>query len=687
MATPVADLYVRVRATFDELKKVGSQVEAALAPARQSLRRVGTALSASVTLPLLAVGKQALDTAARFDTLERGLTAIVGSSEEAAKQIKRLKEIAKAPGINFEQALAGSRNLQVVGFSAEFAEEAVKQLGNAVALAGGSADDLAEITRQLQQVKGLGKITAENFNVIAERAPVIRTALENAFQTTNIEELRKRGVGVDQFIQGIIQGLQGIPRATGGIANDLQNLRSDIEQIFLEIGKAIIPVAQVFVERISPAIQKAAQFIGELDEKVKISVLSFAGLLSILGPVAAGLSLLLSPIGLVVTAIAGIGTAAALLVDDWQPVLQRMIEIFESIRYHAVTQFANIAQNIIATVDIIIRAINLIGDIPGIKQLFSTIEAATKALYDSVRYTVDAILLTLSLIPGVKEVSKFFEDASIGSSETTSALSALSAKLEEVKENARIKYDVNFGDAEDKSKAFLDGLKGVTESLSELSSNVVVAPPSFDFPNNSTGPGNTGPALPERQAIPNFQAIDPAPIEQVTTSIDGMNLKLREAPIIAQEVNETFGAVGAIASLAFEGISSGIDSAIDRLFFVNGKFLELKNIAATLGDVFKNVFQNLVKDLVAATVKALALKAILAAFGISAPTGGFGGIFSTVLGGGGLGNFLGGGGGAPIGGGALPANRLSVQQSVTPYGVVQKINETAAVRSTRFYGG
>ena len=258
------------------------------------------------------MGKQALDTAARFDTLERGLTAIVGSTEEAAKQIKRLKEIAKAPGINFEQALAGSRNLQVVGFSAEFAEEAVKQLGNAVALAGGSADDLAEITRQLQQVKGLGKITAENFNVIAERAPVIRTALENAFQTTNIEELRKRGVGVDQFIQGIIRGLQGIPRATGGIANDLQNLRSDIEQIFLEIGKAIIPVAQVFVERISPAIQKAAQFIGELDDKVKISILSFAGLLSILGPVAAGLSLLLSPIGLVVTAIAGIGTAAGL---------------------------------------------------------------------------------------------------------------------------------------------------------------------------------------------------------------------------------------------------------------------------------------------------------------------------------------------------------------------------------------
>ena len=624
MATPVADLYVRVRATFDELKKVGSQVEAALAPARQSLRRVGTALSASVTLPLLAVGKQALDTAARFDTLERGLTAIVGSSEEAAKQIKRLKEIAKAPGINFEQALAGSRNLQVVGFSAEFAEEAVKQLGNAVALTGGTADDLTEITRQLTQIKELGKITAENFNVVAERAPVMRTALENAFGTTSIEELRKRGINVDQFIQGIVKGLQGIPRATGGIANDLQNLRSDIQAVFLEIGKVIIPVATQITSVLSPALQKLAAFIERIPGPVKVVALAFAGLLAVLGPLALGISALLTPVGGVVAGLALLGAAGFALVKDWDNIKLALIAVFEAIKFE-----------FLSTIQEMVRGLALFADIPFFDKAFPKANAEIKLLKQGVDF------LALNSLQDLQ--------------------SALKA-------------------SDEKASVFTDTLK----ELKEKATDFVV--PSLDLSGSSGGGAGSGPALPERQAIPNFQAIDPAPIEQVTTSIDGMNLKLREAPIIAQEVNETFGAVGAIASLAFEGISSGIDNAIDRLFFVNGKFLELKNIAATLGDVFKNVFQNLIKDLVAATVKALALKAILAAFGISAPTGGFGGIFSTVLGGGGLGNFL-GGGGAPIGGGALPANRLSVQQSVTPYGVVQKINETAAVRSTRFYGG
>ena len=133
---------------------------------------------------------------------------------------------------------------------------------------------------------------------------------------------------------------------------------------------------------------------------------------------------------------------------------------------------------------------------------------------------------------------------------------------------------------------------------------MVIAPPSFDFPNTLTGSGSSASSGESNYYIPGLDKVPAAPLEDLTDegekakeSLKGVQLEFNGLQQIASDTTEQINAMGAIASLAFDGISSGIDSAIDRMFFVNGKFLELKNIAATLGDVFRMCSRTLLKTL------------------------------------------------------------------------------------------
>ena len=209
----------------------------------QKLETIGRDLTTRVTLPIGALAVASVKAAADLDGLEKGLTAVTGSSDEAAKQIERLRKLAQLPGLDFPQAVKGSIALQSVGFNAAAAEESLGAFAKVVALTGGTADDLDQVVRQIVQINSKGKILAEDFQVIRERAPAIGIALNEAFGTNNIEAIRETGISTQEFTKKLIDGVksaQQFQNVQGGLNNTFTNFRAAVTESLAVLGKQII---------------------------------------------------------------------------------------------------------------------------------------------------------------------------------------------------------------------------------------------------------------------------------------------------------------------------------------------------------------------------------------------------------------------------------------------------------------
>ena len=203
---------------------------------------IGRTLSQSLTLPIVAVGAAAVKSFADFDKMSKGLEAIAGGAAEAEKQMASLRVLALNPGIDLQEAVKGTIKLQAVGLAAAEAEKTLLQFSKAVTLGGGTADDLGEVTRQLSQMISKGKILSSDFKVIAERVPAIGLALNDAFGTSNIEQIRETGISSREFVAQVTEAIEKNEKfqaVTGGLANSIDNFKQALTASLVELGNTL----------------------------------------------------------------------------------------------------------------------------------------------------------------------------------------------------------------------------------------------------------------------------------------------------------------------------------------------------------------------------------------------------------------------------------------------------------------
>lgn len=245
---------------------------------------LGASISVALTAPLTALGVLSARNAVTLDSLQRGLVAITGSADEAGRQMARLTEIAKLPGIGFQEAIQGSIRLQAVGFSAEVAERALRQFSNAVALTGGGRDELARITVQLGQLSAKGKVLAQDLKPIIEAGPAVGRALLQAFGTVNSEDIQALGLSSSEFIDKLITQLEQLPRAAAGLRNTFDNFSDAVFRASSAIGGAILPVLTRLIEVAEPIITRLAGGFAKLPAPVQTLAVAFGALAAAAGP-------------------------------------------------------------------------------------------------------------------------------------------------------------------------------------------------------------------------------------------------------------------------------------------------------------------------------------------------------------------------------------------------------------------
>lgn len=263
----------------------------------QGAASVGFGLTAALSLPLIAIGKSSLDAAVTIDSLKRGLTAIVGSAEEAGVQLARLTEIAKLPGIGFEEAIQGSIRLQAVGFSATDAEKALIQFSNAVALTGGGREELSRITVQLGQLAAKGKVLSQDLRPIIEAAPKVGTALIAAFGTVNADDIANLTTNSREFLDTLVKELERLPRAAAGAKNTFENFRDTVFRASAAIGEALIPTLTRLIDFSTPIIIKLADAFRQLPAPIQTVAVLLGAMTVATGPLLIGVGLLTTGVG------------------------------------------------------------------------------------------------------------------------------------------------------------------------------------------------------------------------------------------------------------------------------------------------------------------------------------------------------------------------------------------------------
>ena len=231
--------------------------------ASNTLANLASNLLQRVSTAALGLIKSSIESAASMEGLKRGLASVAGSSEEAERQLVRLREVAKSPGLGFREAIQGSVRLQAVGLNAELAERSLKVFGNALATVGGRKEDLDGVTLALTQIVSKGKVSAEEINQIAERVPQIRKAMKDAFGTADTEALQKMNLSTTEFIDKISTELGKIPQLTGGAANAMDNFKDSIDSALVTIGGPLLEPLGRALEAISPMLGQVAQRIAE----------------------------------------------------------------------------------------------------------------------------------------------------------------------------------------------------------------------------------------------------------------------------------------------------------------------------------------------------------------------------------------------------------------------------------------
>ena len=294
--------------------------------------------------------------AINLERLQVALQTISGSTERATAQYERLIDVARLPGINLENSLRASTQLQAIGKSGVEATEIIRQFGNALALSSQSPRELRQTIRGLSQLSTVGSVLQEDLEIITSRISILNRGLKE-LGGPRAEGIRKfydaLGVPPDQqgprLVEDMLRILSELPRAGNTAANAIENLFDTTERAQATIGRNFLPIIREStseLEKLAARIEKNPElartialfetFAGTLGT-VAVAIAGVGVALTFLGP--ALIATFTNPVGLAALAVGAL--AAAVLtwkvanesaqqpLQDLNPLIERNTELIE----------------------------------------------------------------------------------------------------------------------------------------------------------------------------------------------------------------------------------------------------------------------------------------------------------------------------------------------------------------------
>jgi tape measure domain-containing protein len=269
---------------------------------------VGQTLTSAFTLPITIAAGAAAKFYGDIDQLKRALD-VYGVS------LNEIKQTAKLPGLGIEEAGKATINFLSVKYAADISNRAVREFGNALVYSGRGKEDLGGIAIAFAQMKGKGNVMAQEINQIAERLPMIRDLMMQAFGTSNTEVIQKMGITADEFLGKIVARLEQLPRVSGGFKTAWENV---IDSVKLGSYELVNIADKLFdltgaLNGVSTYIDSLVASFKELSPEIQQLVLLFVGFIAITGPLMVAVGGLIKGYALLFTGTLALTSAISLM--------------------------------------------------------------------------------------------------------------------------------------------------------------------------------------------------------------------------------------------------------------------------------------------------------------------------------------------------------------------------------------
>jgi tape measure domain-containing protein len=132
-------------------------------------------------------GAQAwIDYASKIQNARIAFSTMLGGLNDADQHLRALQKFALETPFAFDELVDASQRMQALGFSAEEVIPVLRDVGNAVAAAGGGSERLDRVIKALSDVRAKGKLQSQEIRQFAEAGiSVFRILQEETGKTTN----------------------------------------------------------------------------------------------------------------------------------------------------------------------------------------------------------------------------------------------------------------------------------------------------------------------------------------------------------------------------------------------------------------------------------------------------------------------------------------------------------------------
>lgn len=294
--------------------------------------------------------------AADLEQSRVAFTTLLGSGEKARKFLDELAAFAAATPFEFKDLQDSSRRLLAFGFAAKDIIPIMNAVGSAVAGLGGGKEQIDRVTLALGQMQAKGKVSAEEMNQIAELGVPGWEMIAKAIGKSIPEAMKLAENGaIDSTtaINALITGMNAkfpgmLEKQSQTINGQLSNLRDGVTLTATLIGEKLISAFHI-----ADAVGAAARAVSGFAQIVKTGGLGEAletmfppGLRAVLIGVAGAITASLVPaLGALAVSFgaatvaagpflaigAGIGAAAYLIMQNWEPISTFFYGLFDNI--------------------------------------------------------------------------------------------------------------------------------------------------------------------------------------------------------------------------------------------------------------------------------------------------------------------------------------------------------------------
>lgn len=267
------ELYASVTLKTDDYKKALAEVENDSEKVADNLNTrsiaMGTTIGNLLTKGIDFVaqyGRQAIETGINYnrqiETYSAALTTALGSEAAAAEAIEQIKKDAAATPYSVDGLVKANQLLIAAGVSAGDSRETILALTDAISATGGGNEELKRMAQNLQQIKNVGKATAQDIKQF-QMAGIEVYGLIADYTGQTIEEVQELDITYE-LLSGALQNaaseggkfyeanLRQAQTLNGQISTLSDNVSSKLGEAFLTITNVlsgdVLPAANRFVE-------------------------------------------------------------------------------------------------------------------------------------------------------------------------------------------------------------------------------------------------------------------------------------------------------------------------------------------------------------------------------------------------------------------------------------------------------